>query len=323
MVVDKSLLRPALLRYWVLPLFRFVPARLSPNSITAMGLVACLAMIPLVRILPARTAVLAAICALLVNFYILADHFDGLQARKYDRASKFGEFLDHFCDFFCGACIIAAAYAFTTMSSPWLTWVSVAYVLAFTASHFEHNASGTLFFALVGPLEALVVAGLFFFAEWLHPEDWIDSHVLGMSAQYLFAGAVLAGFVWCTWSTFSRIRVSLLRCHFEFAAGVICLGACPLLLPHAWLQCWLVLILFAGANVASVLAGERLQPPQLACRGLPWLAGLVAVVDRFAALPASVSVSASALLVAYAAIQSGTFMYRTASRFRLESTRKP
>src|ERR1700761_5468649 len=113
MVVDRSFLRPVLLRYCVLPLFRFVPAKLSPNSITAMGLVACLAMIPLVQLLPAQTAMLAVICALLVNAYILADHFDGLQARKYDRASRFGEFLDHFCDFFSSACIIAAAYAFT------------------------------------------------------------------------------------------------------------------------------------------------------------------------------------------------------------------
>lgn len=319
MVVDRSFLRPVLLRYYVLPLFKLVPARLSPNSITAMGLVACLVMIGLVQFLTAPTAVLAAICSLLVNVYILADHFDGLQAKKYDRASRFGEFLDHFCDFFSGACVIAAAYTFTTMSSDWLTWVSVAYVLAFSASHFEHNASGTLFFALFGPLEALVIACLFFFAEWLRPDYWTDNHLGGIRYQYLFATFILLGFIWCTWSTFFRIRLSLRVCHFEFAAGAICLGACSLLLPQAWLQFWIVLILFGAANVASVLTGERLQPPRLACRELPWLAGLVAVAAYCSNYPSSIYMPASSVLAAYAAVRSGIYMHRTVSRFHLEA----
>ena len=52
---------------------------------------------------------------------------------------------------------------------------------------------------------------------------------------------------------------------------------------------------------------------------LPWLAGLVAVASRCANLPDSIWVPACGLLVVYAATQSGIFMFRTISWFRLES----
>ena len=95
MVVDRSILRPMLLRLYIQPLFRLVPSTLSPNLITMIGLAACLSMFGIVLIADGRTAGLAALCVVLINVYILADHFDGMQAKKYNRASRFGEFLDH------------------------------------------------------------------------------------------------------------------------------------------------------------------------------------------------------------------------------------
>jgi phosphatidylglycerophosphate synthase len=287
-----------------------------------MGLAACLAMMGLVQFLGKPTAILAAVCGLLINFYILADHFDGLQAKKYDRASRFGEFLDHFCDFISGACIIVAVYAFTEMSFVWLIWVSVAYACAFIASHFEHNASGTLCFPLLGPLEALVIAIAFFFIATINPDYWVGNRVLGIRYQYVFVGVFLVGFLWCTWTSIFRIRLSLSACHFGFVAGVSCLAICPMLLPDSWPQFWLMLIAFSAANVASVLAGERLQAPRLVCRELPVLAGVGTVIAFQMDLAASLYVPISLVLLVYAVVRSAKYTYQAASELRRVSVRQ-
>jgi phosphatidylglycerophosphate synthase len=321
MVVDRSFLRPVLLKVYIGPLFRLVPSTLSPNFITIVGLAASLSMLGFVRLSDGRTAGLAALCAVLINVYILADHFDGMQAKKYDRASRFGEFLDHFCDFFSGACIIVAAYSFTDMSSTWLVIVSVSYVFAFIASHFEHNASGELRFPLVGPLEALVIASGFFLVAFLHQDYWITNRFMGVQYQYLFAATFLFGFLWCTWTTISRMKPALRPCHFEFAAGVVLLGICSLLLQDAWRQLLLVMVLFSAANTASVLAGERLLTPKLACRELPLLAGVCTAVFCGLGLAGPAYAPWCNALLGYAALRSALYMYQTI--FHLRRYAKP
>ena len=311
MVVDRSILRPMLLRLYIQPLFRLVPSTLSPNLITMIGLTACLSMFGIVLIAGGRTAGLAALCVVLLNVYILADHFDGMQAKKYNRASRFGEFLDHFCDFFSGASIIVAVYSFTDMSSTWLVFVSIAYVFAFIASHFEHNASGDLRFPLVGPLEALAIASCFFLLAFLHQDYWIRNNILGVQYQYLFAGTFLFGFLWCTFTTMSRMKPALKSCHFEFAAGVILLGLCSLVLPDAWRQLWLIMVFFSAANTASVLAGERLLTPKLVCRELPVLAVASTAVFYSLGLAVSDYTLWCNILLAYAVLRSAVCMYQT------------
>jgi hypothetical protein len=92
----------------------------------------------------------------------------------------------------------------------------------------------------------LVIASGFFLVAFLHQDYWIRNELMGIQYQYLFAATFLFGFLWCTFTTMSRMKPALRPCHFEFAAGVALLGLCSLLLPDAWQQLWLILVLFSG-----------------------------------------------------------------------------
>jgi archaetidylinositol phosphate synthase len=75
---------------WFAPLARRFP--LSPNAITVVALLLNVA----AAVLLYRQFFIWAMVLLIVGG--LADAFDGIVARVQDKASRYGDFLDHFCD---------------------------------------------------------------------------------------------------------------------------------------------------------------------------------------------------------------------------------
>jgi phosphatidylglycerophosphate synthase len=78
------------LHRWLSPLARRSP--LSPNAITVLALLQALVGAYLLY----RRLFLVAIAVVIVAG--VADAFDGIVARVQEKASRFGDFLDHFCD---------------------------------------------------------------------------------------------------------------------------------------------------------------------------------------------------------------------------------
>jgi archaetidylinositol phosphate synthase len=76
--------------WWFTPLARRCP--LSPNAITVLALLINAAAAALLY----RKQFLIAMAVLVVGG--LADAFDGIVARVQEKTSRFGDFLDHFCD---------------------------------------------------------------------------------------------------------------------------------------------------------------------------------------------------------------------------------
>lgn len=101
-VEDRSILLPHYRRWLVDPALRWVPARLSPNTITHAGQALCLASLlvlvsSLQRGVSPRGWQMAA-SALLLHAYLWCDNADGAHARRTGQASTAGEYLDHGLD---------------------------------------------------------------------------------------------------------------------------------------------------------------------------------------------------------------------------------
>jgi phosphatidylglycerophosphate synthase len=100
MVVDCSIVRPAFYRYIVIPLYDRIckDSRIHPNAITLIGLFIVVCVL-LSTIWNPHNHIVNLLASASILFYAVADHFDGMHARKTHRCSDFGEFLDHFCDY--------------------------------------------------------------------------------------------------------------------------------------------------------------------------------------------------------------------------------
>ena len=78
-------------------MLEFLPDSWSPNHLTLASTLACATSFLLATLANESTpAMLAA--ALLVFAYVSLDNMDGAQARRTNRSSRLGEFLDHWLD---------------------------------------------------------------------------------------------------------------------------------------------------------------------------------------------------------------------------------
>ena len=87
------------LHRWLAPLARRSP--LSPNAVTVLALLFAFAAAYLLY----RREFLIAIVVVIVSG--VADAFDGIVARVQNKVSRFGDFLDHFCDRVADAVLMA------------------------------------------------------------------------------------------------------------------------------------------------------------------------------------------------------------------------
>jgi phosphatidylglycerophosphate synthase len=299
MVIDNSLVRPWLDRVYFKPLIQFIPRFISPNSITISGLVACLSMLPMLAYWEAPRAMLALACGLAVHYYTLTDQLDGMQARRLNRTTDFGAFLDHACDFTNGQIIIWASFQLVDMSWYWLVAASSAYTITFLTSHFEDRTSGTLHFGAIGPLEALLVATVFLLTYSVAPEVWMTPLVAQFTGGHALIIFYLVGFGWNSLSVYLRLRsVFLPTCGIPILA--ICLaGAASLWSSTAAPVFWLIQL-----SCGSIYGLYALCGPSVAVRFLPvfpigLLSVFVAMLAETGLIDASTAATAAYLILGY------------------------
>jgi phosphatidylglycerophosphate synthase len=175
-IVDRSLCKNILRTYHFQKMLDLVPLRLSPIKITLIGFITC-GTIPITIIInPIRhERALGIIFGIVVYVYLLADHLDGMQAKRTGAGTVRGATLDHLCDFFNGWFILLGGCYLTNLPG-WQVFVfTVLYVISFTIFH----------------LEAILRAEF-----WLGDALWLGRHtplemLIMIMTFFLFSGVLL------------------------------------------------------------------------------------------------------------------------------------
>ncbi|GMV04557.1 MAG: hypothetical protein AMXMBFR53_08370 [Gemmatimonadota bacterium] len=195
---DRSVVRPAATRTVFEPLFRLVPAWLTANAITLLGLAATGGMLLLVLFgnrLP--DGVTALLCLTALVGYAVADHLDGMQALASGTASPLGEFLDHFSDAVSGAFLAFAGLSLMPGVPSAAAYAAiVTYLLAFLATYEERALCSRLHFARIGALEGLLILGTFFLTSGFEAGRafWQRPLVQGLPGYWIILAIAYAAF---------------------------------------------------------------------------------------------------------------------------------
>jgi len=160
--IEKSVLYPWLKKFLWAPAMPLVPRDLAPNSMTLIGNgMAWLAFIILLVMDPANR-LLFLIPAFLNFMYLSLDNMDGMQARRSQRSSPLGEFLDHWADSFISTMMVFG-FGIATRLEPWILLTGMGMVGgAFFATFWEQRHARRLVFGHFGSVEALIAIQLFF-----------------------------------------------------------------------------------------------------------------------------------------------------------------
>lgn len=208
-VDEKSLTQNFLLLFLWNPIVKWVPARITPNSITVCGWVCMVvsAFFIWAALGGNKWGYLGA--AAFVFLYMTADNVDGAHARRTGQSSRLGEFLDHWLDSL-NMVVINMSVILCLGFHDWLLvivtlWMSI----AFFATIWEHHHTGIFHSGRLGTNEGLLmVIGLDVLlfaapANW----GWISYHgpthpTLALAFAYLTIAVCLVTVV----KTAARVR---------------------------------------------------------------------------------------------------------------------
>jgi phosphatidylglycerophosphate synthase len=149
-VEDRSILLPHYKRWLVEPTLPFIPERLSPNTITHLGHLICLA--ALVLLVHGGSPF---IVAALINLYCWADNADGAHARRTKQTSPTGEFLDHGLDLL--NCTYVAIMTVVALGLPpyWSVAAAVVVPAAAAIIYWEQAETGTFQLGMFNQIESI------------------------------------------------------------------------------------------------------------------------------------------------------------------------
>jgi phosphatidylglycerophosphate synthase len=206
------------------------------------------------------------ICAVLTYCYCVADHLDGMQARRTMENSMFGALLDHICDFFNGSLIALGVCLSIGLPSSVLVIISIFYIVTFSILHLEALVKGELWLGRLGALEGLLIL-IFFFASWSTLPGrsiWEASLpvLLSIPTYWLLIGLFLIGFSLTIGLAVTRFRSSIDKRYICFCWIIILFGICQICFaPVNSIAIWEVMIVYAGRYVLELLIARDGQVP--------------------------------------------------------------
>lgn len=153
---DRSLLLPFLKRWVWQPMLRVVPYNVSPNALTTLGTFCALASFVFALLIPPKHHVFLFISALLAFAYVTLDNLDGMQARRTQRSSQLGEFLDHWFDCFNTGFIVMGLYFSAGISPSFLILLIAITNMAHFATMWEQRHTGILRLTRFGTIEGIL-----------------------------------------------------------------------------------------------------------------------------------------------------------------------
>jgi phosphatidylglycerophosphate synthase len=265
--INASYSKGFLRRYHFSMLITVIPHSISPLSITLFGLVSCLS-IPVMIVMGARrdSLLFSLSCAVATYFYTVADHLDGMQARRVGSGTYRGTILDHICDFINGCFIILGAFWASGMSIFTLAVLTTFYILAFSITHLEVVLRRELRLGALGPLEALLATLVFFATMSVGATRviWEANAASQWPIYWLLIAFFLYWFLSIIWSTAGRIWSLIDSRYIVFAGLVVLLGFDQLAVaaaPDAALAVWAATVACAAGYVLELLVADPGEIP--------------------------------------------------------------
>ena len=183
-VEDRSLLLPYYRRYLVDPTLPYLPASLSPNTITHAGHLLALVSAPLLVGLYPRSGWLFVVSTVLLQIYLWCDNADGAHARRTGQCSTYGEFLDHGLDQL--NTVYIAYLTAMALGAPPLWWVVITLVIpgAGAVAYWEQSRTGVFRLGLLNQIESLTVLSFALLVSAVYGTDiWQRVEVGGITAR--------------------------------------------------------------------------------------------------------------------------------------------
>ena len=256
---DRSLVRPALTRWWFARLFPLLPRRLAANFVTLLSTGSLLVVLAL-SVEPARwnPALLALVFFVTMQLYVAGDHLDGMQAVASGTASPLGDFLDHYCDLWAGCILVCGFWSLLgTAGRGALFGMEALLILGFAVTYAEREERRALHFTRYGTLEAIVILSGFFLS-WTVPSVrawWQSASVAGIPWYFavVITGAGMA---------IGAIAVIVRRMRtlpLPVAVFALALGSLWYALVRATsvppLAAWFLIAVYGAGYVARVMQG--------------------------------------------------------------------
>ncbi len=155
--IDRSVIKPYFKKIFVYPLVQFFPESVSPNLITSISnglMFVALAVSFYHEAIPFAPVIIS----ILVYAYLIGDHLDGAQAKRTNRSSAFGEFMDHYLDTFNTGILSLIIHNIYNLS--FLTIV-IAITITYSlhaATIYRHNKTGFMVFEVFSSFEAVLIS---------------------------------------------------------------------------------------------------------------------------------------------------------------------
>ena len=288
--VDHSLLVEPFCRYFVRWFVCWMPAVIPANYLTIASSCSIWVMFVLAARSPSSPG-LALAAVVLMAFYVIYDHADGMHARRTGTSGPFGEFLDHYLDAFhaslaVGAMFLIANRGASAALAPTLWAVSLGGV----ATMLEQRERHVLYFGLIGPLEGMLLT-VGFLASWCFRASahfWAAPLVAGVTRFQILVIAGGAGSIFTAFGSLRRIGRIPLPFVGYLALSAILGWACTHLGASPWAAPFALGLYgadYTGRLIASHLKGKSCPRPD-------WIAPVAATLFSFAHLVPSYSAGA-------------------------------
>ena len=170
-VHDSSIITPAFKKWVVAPLFRFIPWWLPANIITIFSnLFLYAALYMALTGCPTERSLRFILIGLLIFFYAIGDHFDGMQAKRTGTSSALGELCDHYLDIFVNGILVYILCLVFNITNPiliaFLLWTGY---LPHAATFYEQFSTKWLHFEKIGSLESILMFSSFIMISAIEP----------------------------------------------------------------------------------------------------------------------------------------------------------
>lgn len=273
--LDHSLLDPYLRQFYAKPLHKFIPKWVPANCISLLGHL-CVWGVFLLTTHGSSVAVIWG-CLLLLQFYMVLDVLDGMQARVTQTSSPLGEYIDHGGDAYNCGLIIYSSLVLLNVTSAWFYYVLISLgLIIFSLVSMEKKITGYCVFPPIGNVELQTFLIVFFAALQI---PWVgkplSAVLLGFSiATWILFAIALIGGVLSIVSSLRRIAI-LPKPYYLF---LILSGLLVTTLMIQGLSCSLssLILIFFMATYNSELLFSHLSKQQIPWPD--WASGVVIVL---------------------------------------------
>ena len=257
---DYSLLTPALKRWVISPLIRFVPWVIPANVITLISNLFVYLSLYLVlnpELLGSITPLCIATCYVI---YIIGDHLDGMQAKRTGTGSALGEFCDHYLDAFNNGIIVFTMFTIFGIShSAIIAGVIVISYLAHMAVFYEQLKTGWLTFERIGSLEGVLLSALLIGLSVFDPFYTLMTHRL--VGEFSVAEAIIVSSAFGAFVTFiqtCRRTPEVKSGYWLFSFLIILVGTLGTVVLNNF-QLFIILTLYASFYIGRLMHGHLID----------------------------------------------------------------